>query len=78
MKRVLLVEGDYAFHERSSLAQNPLIDLKQLGGGQQAGLRVEVIQIAQCIPEGIADLAVSLGQPLQDGLGERNVLSKLH
>ena len=68
-----LIPGFRLLKDGVETAVGPLVQFGQLVGGNPVGVGVEAVEVAENKPGGVADLAVGVGQLLEDLLGAADI-----
>src|SRR5258708_37859913 len=78
MEGIFAVPEAAAGDEIFGLNEDPLIEWLQSVAGCGGGDRIEGMQVAECVAEGVTDLPVGFGQPGQDGGRDADVFNEIH
>ena len=78
VEREFVIPGAAVGHQRFGADQDPLVEFQHFVHGHRIRRRIEAGKVAQEVAEGIAQLAVGVLQPRQDGLRDAHIFVELH
>ena len=78
VEHLLVVPGAAAVDQLGGAHQRPAVDVRQAVGRHQVALRREIVEVAEGEAEGVANLAVGVGQPRHGQVRVPHVLPEIH
>ena len=77
MERVFAIPVEALADEIFGFEKDPSIEAGEFFAGQDAGGRIETIDVAEHVAEGVAEFAIGFGETVGDGVGEANVFGEI-